>query len=451
MKKHNRTYNYLKQIKISFLFKILTILLSFFIIKMMVLYLGKDIFGVWTILFTALSWILLFDIGFSNGLKNKVSESLTKNNIKLTNIYISTTYITLIIISILIYAIIYIISYFIPWQIVFNTELVSNFELQSTVLLLLFFILVNFILSIVFNLFHAIQKSAYVTMAQFTTNLFVLIIVFFIQKIFEGSLFILALAYGCSLLISSMIFTIVFFSKNKQLRLKFKLFKLYALKNISMLGFKFFIIQIVALIIFTTDKIIIAHLFSTSDVTDYELIFKVLSVVTIIHSIVISPLWSTFTEANLNKDFLWINNILRKLNMLMIPLAVFLSILIIFMNDIINIWIGIDFNLDQKLVYMIGLYVMITIWSGTYSTFLNGINLINLQLFTAILAGIINIPLSIYLGKYYFESSTGVVLGSILSLSIFAIIGPIQTLLYLHKNKKNHNEVCKEVLIKDTL
>jgi len=335
---------------------------------------------------------------------------------------------------------IFIASYFIPWQIVFNTELVSNIELQNTILLFLFFIMINFILSIVFSLFHAIQRSGYVVVSQFTTNLFAVITIFVIQKNFEPSLSILALGYGCSLLLSSIIFTIVFFNKNNKVRPKLKLFKFHILKDISTLGFKFFIIQIVTVIIFTTDKLIIAHLFSTAEVTDYELILKILSVVMIGSSIVLAPLWSTFTEANINKDFVWIENILLKLNILMIPSILLMSILMLYTNEIITMWIGIDFNLDQTLIYVIGLYVIITIWSGIYSTFLNGINLINIQLFTAIVAGTINIPLSIYLGKYYFESSTGVVIGSILSLSIFSIVGPIQTILYVRKQKKLHPE-----------
>jgi hypothetical protein len=48
-------------------------------------------------------------------------------------------------------------------------------------------------------------------------------------------------------------------------------------------------------------------------------------------------------------------------------------------------------------------------------------------LYSAIIAGLINVPLSIYFAKFLGMGISGVILGTIVSLSLFAAIGPMQT------------------------
>ena len=41
---------------------------------------------------TFAGWFMLFDVGISNGLRNKLSELIVKNKIKLSRAYLSSTY-----------------------------------------------------------------------------------------------------------------------------------------------------------------------------------------------------------------------------------------------------------------------------------------------------------------------------------------------------------------------
>jgi Na+-driven multidrug efflux pump len=80
------------------------------------------------------------------------------------------------------------------------------------------------------------------------------------------------------------------------------------------------------------------------------------------------------------------------------------------------------------------IFIIISIWNNNYALFVNGIGKIKLQMYTAIIAGIINIPISVYFAKSLHYGSGGVILGTVVSLSIFAIVGPIQT-YFLLKDK----------------
>ena len=59
--------------------------------------------------------------------------------------------------------------------------------------------------------------------------------------------------------------------------------------------------------------------------------------------------------------------------------------------------------------------------------FLNGISVIRVQIYTSVAAALLNIPFALLFIKYFNMGSEGVVLSMAISLSIFAVAGPIQS------------------------
>jgi Na+-driven multidrug efflux pump len=80
-------------------------------------------------------------------------------------------------------------------------------------------------------------------------------------------------------------------------------------------------------------------------------------------------------------------------------------------------------------------FIVVSTWNKIYAYLLNGIGKIKLQLFTAFIAVIINIPLSILFVKYFYFGAHGVVLATCLNLSLFTIVGPIQAMTILTSKK----------------
>jgi O-antigen/teichoic acid export membrane protein len=235
------------------------------------------------------------------------------------------------------------------------------------------------------------------------------------------------------MVVSNLLLIYYFFKKHAEVKPSIKYIDLSRIKEIASLGVKFFIIQMAVLVIFATDNIIITQVLGPEHVTPYNVVFKLFSIITIGHSIILAPLWSAYTDAYTKGDIGWIRNILKKLNMLMIPIIIGVLILIIFARQIINIWIGPVIKFPYLLVLFMGIYTVISVWNNIYAYFVNGIGRIKPQMFSAILGGFINIPLSIYFAKYLSMGISGVILGTIVSLSLFAIIGPIQTYYILNK------------------
>ena len=56
----------------------------------------KRVLGVWFTIISVLTWILYFDFGIGNGLRNRVTETLIAKETIKTRIYISSAYIFII-------------------------------------------------------------------------------------------------------------------------------------------------------------------------------------------------------------------------------------------------------------------------------------------------------------------------------------------------------------------
>ena len=422
-----------RHISLIFVYKALAIGLSFLLVPLTINYLNIEQYGIWMTLLSVMSWVVFFDIGLGHGLRNKLAEAVAVNDIKLAKAYVSTAYIAISFISLLLFVVLLAVLPIVNWAKVFNTTSPDNAELLKLVFVVGFFFLFNFVLSLCNQMFYAYQEASLATMRQVLLNLIALVLIYILIRYTSGRLLYLGICYGLSMLLSNLVLIYYFFKKHKEVIPSINCIDLSRIKEIGSLGVKFFIIQIAVLVIFATDNMIITQVLGPAEVTPYNVVFKLFSVITIGHGIIVAPLWSAYTEAYAKGDIKWIRNTLKKLNMLMIPIIISVFILIVFARDIINIWVGPEIKYSYLLVVLMGIYVIISVWSNVYAYFVNGIGKIKPQMYSAVLSGIINIPLSIYFAKYLNMGISGVILGSIVSLSLFAIIGPIQSYYFLNK------------------
>lgn len=440
-KSEKRSFNFLNQVKSSFIYKLLAILISFALVPIMIKYLGVEQYGIWATLLTIINLVIFFDFGIGNGTRNFIVKALSNNKgYDEVRSYISTGYISLFIFSSLSFIIIFIVSFFIDWQKVFNTENILNQTLQITVIITTFFILLNFALSISHQIYNAIQKASLIVFNQFLSNFIALLLIFLISKYTETNLIYLAFAYGFSIIIANLVISFRFFMKNSYLLPSLSSFDQNKIKNILGLGIKFFILQVSLLLIISSDKIIITQLLGPSFVTTYDVVYKYFSILLVTHAIINNPLWSTYTEAYVDKDYDWIKNTLKKMNLLFLGFTVLMIFMILFGDFIIGLWIGEEscsILVDKSIFIYMGVWTVVMLWYNTYAYFTNGIEKINYQIISLVTGVFVNIPLSIYFVKYLDMGLNGVILATIISLSFFGIIGPIQTFIELKKMKNS--------------
>lgn len=422
-----RTNNYFKQVKGSFIFKFLSILISFLLIPIMIKYLGNEQYGIWSTILSIISWIILFDIGIGNGLRNKITESISKKDNIEAQRYISTAYVMIGFISISMLGVFLLISNYIEWQSVFNSTVLSTEELKDIINIAVCFLFLSFWLNLINQVFNGLQKTSLVVFNQFLSNFIALISVYILSLYFESSLFKLAFVYGFSLVLSSSLLSIWFYSNNKEYIPRITKYSNLNVKSMTSLGIQFFIIQIAVVVIFTTDKILITQLFGPEHVTSYDVVFKLFSIITIVYSLISAPLWSAYNDAYHRNDIIWIKNTIKKQLRIYIIIICSIVMLSFLVKPIISIWIGKDLIIEQSLIIAMALFVMVVTWNSIFAMFINATNNLGVQIKTSIVAIIINIPLSILLVKYFQTGVYGIVLATAISLSLFAVFGALQT------------------------
>ncbi len=380
-----RSHNYFRQVKGSVVFKALAVACSFLAIPLMIHYLGQEQFGVWSTLLSVMTWITFFDLGLGNGLRNKLAEALAKDQVDEARSYISSAYSLIGLISLMMFLILALSAFIVPWQAVFNTNLLSANELQNAVLITGFFIALNFWIGLINSVLNAVQNTSIVVMGQFLFNALSLLLVYVLTKTTDASLQYLAAIYGTSMVGANILLSGWFYKGNLSLLPRISM-DFSHIRPLLGLGLQFFVIQIAVLVIFTTDKILITQLFGPEFVTPYDVVFKLFGVITLISGLINAPLWSSYTDAYHRGDFMWIRAVLRK-QMLIFGLIILAVIcLALIAKQVIGIWIGTYLAVSMPLVASVGLFILISTWNNIYAYFLNGIGRIKLQLYSAVIA-----------------------------------------------------------------
>jgi O-antigen/teichoic acid export membrane protein len=426
MGSEQRTRNYLRQLQGSLIFKGVAVVTSFLVVPLMIQYLGQEQYGIWSTLLSIMSWVVFFDLGIGNGLRNKVAEALAGDDHAQAAGYISSGYTILGALTLLLLVIIFAVSFAIHWQSIFNFHGIPESTLRNMVLVAFLFVILNFWVGLISQVVNAVQWTSLATAGQCISGLLSLIFVFVLQKITHRSLLFMATAYGSALVCSNIMLSIFFYSKRPELtpRLAFKKHHLHPLLSI---GLQFFVIQLAVLIIFTTDKILITQLFGPQAVTPYDVVFKLFSIVTLLHGLIMAPLWSSYTDAYHRGDHLWLRCTLRKQLYVFFAIAMGLLVIALVAKPVLKVWVGSAVPISSALVICMSLYVLVMVWNNVFSIFLNGVQKIRLSLIVAVFMMTANIPLSILFAHFTELGVASVALGTTVALLPAALFGPLQT------------------------
>lgn len=434
-KGHERSIKAKKNIVASFGLKGLSMLIGLILVPLILGYLDAERYGIWLTLSSIVTWFSFFDIGLGNGLRNRLAESIAKNDMSLARTYISTTYAIIGVISIITIFVFLLINNFINWQKVLNTTTISNNELA----LLAIIILVFFILRLFFQLIGIIllsdQRPAINNAFGPMANILSLILIFICTKTSDSSLVILSLILSASPVFVFFIMSIILFNKSyRHLIPSFKYIEFAKSKDLLNLGFKFFFFQVSAIIFFSTTNFFIAQFSNQETVASYNVAYKYLYTINMIYAIILSPFWSAVTDAYARNDFIWLKNSLKKLNLISALMIIFLILALSISTIVYKIWIGNKLLVPFNLSLVITMYLAQQIFIAPFSTFINGLGKLKLGIIVLTLKLILFFPIVYLLGKTF--GAPGVVLSMFFIQLPSIIIEPIQVIKLINKNAK---------------
>jgi O-antigen/teichoic acid export membrane protein len=416
-KGHHRSVKAKRNILAGFVFKGCSIAISLILVPLTIHYVNPTQYGVWLTLSSIIGWFGFFDIGFGHGLRNKLTEAISKGQYKLSRIYVSTTYAVLCIIVGAALIIFFIINPFINWPKILNTTPAMAAELSLLALIVFVFFCLQFVLQLITTILNANQQPGYASLFYFLGNVFSLAVIFILTKTTSGNLVYLGVVLGLTPVLVLLATSIWFYTNAyKRFAPSFKFVRFKFARNIISLGLKFFILQIAGLILYESSNIIIAQLFGPEKVTTYNIAYKYFSIIPMAFSIIMMPFWSAFTKAWVEKDIAWIKNTIKKLLVAWGLFSALSVIMLIASNFVYELWVGKKIIVPFALSAAIAIFVIINSWNLVFVQFLNGVGKIKLQLYSGIWGAILNIPLAVYLGKAF--GIAGVIFSTVLLASI---------------------------------
>lgn len=398
----------------------------------------QKILGVWFTIISILNWVLTFDLGIGNGLRNLIVSPLSNNDYNKVKEYISTAYVTIGVICLSIGIFFYFMIKFLNWNDILNisSNLITSKTLITSILLIFLAVLLQLFLRLIISILYALQKPAISNSILLISNSLILIFLLtYRQEDVSVALTSLSLVYIFAIniplvLASIFVFT---FTNLKKSRPNINFYRREYSSSIVKLGLMFLTIQISLLIINSTNEFIIAKFYSPKDVVNYQAYFKIFSVYLVFFSLLTIPIWSAITKAYEENKILWIRKIYNYLNIIGVLFIILIGATIFFFKDIIEIWIGTSIiEIELSTTILFGVYYMVMIFIYAANCVANGISKLKPQLIINVTAAVLKIPLVIMLSKHYFHWDIVIIVNILIMLPAL-IIQPIMNVLELNK------------------
>lgn len=426
-KGHQRDKLIKKNILFSYLFKGLDITLGFLLVPLILNYLNEEQYGVWLLLFSLTGYFSFMDVGLSHGLRNKFAEAKAKNEVEKLRYYVSTTYALLAIIGSLFFVVFLLVNSFVNWERILNTSIISNDDLSILALFVFGAFSLQFVFKIIMTILTADQRPSIINLQGFLIKCLQVATILILINFTKGSLLTLGAAFSLIPIVSLLGLTIYYFTKDyKYIRPKITYIDFSYLKDIMNVGVKFFFITVAAIVLFSTDNLIITQLYGPEQVTPYQIANKYFGMSLMLFAIIVQPLWSAVTDAFHKDDFDWMRNTMKKMNRIWLLFSVGTLFMLIISPYFFKLWLGDKVYISFTLSFFWFLFVVIQSYNMIYTYFINGVGKLKVQLYITAFSIIFNIPASIFLAKTLHMGVSGVILATTISMLLSAVIKTIQ-------------------------
>lgn len=422
----------------SGIMKPISMLLSYISVPILLNYLGIEKYGAWMVILSVLSWMAYFDIGIGNGLRNKLTESLAQGDTEKSRELISSAYKMIALIAAAVTAVITAVTLLLDWKSVLSLKEAYP-DLKPAIVVSVLCVALNFVLSLCKNVLFAMQMASAASLLDICCQLINCAGILIAAAFSSGSLLLVSIIYGGSSVLVLTLFSALLYTRHTELLPSLRYADNTVGREITTLGLKFFVIQISALVLFTTDSLIISNLYGAENVTPYSIVNKVFTAVIGFHAAFLTPMWSAVTKANSENDCVKVRRIIRSCMMLIIPFAVFALLIAVLFIPITDLWLGQRLDYSGGIIWLGLLYCVVYLWCNTVGLFSNGLNILKGPMIVAVVQAMLNIPLSLFFAKSCGMKSSGIMLGTISVMLIGAVV--VASTLFGRMRELNFNEM----------
>lgn len=405
------------------------------------------VLGLWFTLLSMLNWILTFDLGIGNGLRNYLVDAFENEDNNECRRLISSSYCTVGVLA----GVLSILTFFlvpaIDWNAVCNVskDIVSPEILIRTLRILLIGIWVQFLLKLINSILYAMQKSAVPNFLLLIANLLLLLSTFVLRTDdIQLNLLRLSNAYIFTSTIPMLVATIVVFrTRLRNIGIRISCWTKQHTKMVVGLGLSFLFLQLLSMASFNTREFYIMRFVEPSGVVEYQVYHKIFSLISTFFVLATTPFWSAITQALAQKDIVWIQQTYHKGLKLFALFSAGSVIVISFAQFLVNIWLSDKaIKINSWYSFLFAIINIEYMWINLHSHFENGMGKLRIQKIGYVISTFC-IPMISYVLTNMSKLWVMVLIANIIALLPLSIMQPV----YLHKNISAFskvNQICKE-------
>ena len=395
----SRTNSFVKGFASTTAQKILTKLIGLIITPIVLTYLDKTEYGIWVIIGSLLGYMGLMDFGITGATSAIAAKSNTKENEHRINIVINNAFVLQSLIGVLIIAVGFIVSFYFPD--LFNMGDYSKEDAWFVFVMAIIGYGISFPPKSLKGLIRARQMISLSVWLEFGLFILTTALNFYLLHVGFG---LLSLPIGTIAvrLLSYPLF--IFFAKKAypQLHFDFSVITLKHMKEIFGVSSLWFVSMIAAIVIYSTDTILIGIFMSTAMVTMYALTFRLSEVIReFIYSIsftLMPAIGQIMGKGDIDKA----REIYLRSQLVILSLAVIGAVFVYLFNGyFVKFWVGDEYFAGNTLSLIFAGMLFITVVFHSSSLILGADLKLKAITLIRITEAVINIGLSIWLVQMY--------------------------------------------------
>lgn len=392
--------------------RIINIIVYFILFPLIVLHVGKELYGVYLLGVTINGYFSTFDLGVGSAVKKYVPEYIGRKDSKGLRSVINASFSFFVIFGLVAAGILYFLSFLGPT--LFKVTPANETIMRNLFLVFAAVAVFHWPLQTFRGVVQGLQRYDWLAGLNTVVQIGYLIGTYFLLIRGFGIVSI-AILFQSLVLSADFVFFLVSHSHIKGLKLRFPCLRQEILKEIFSFSIYVFLASIAGIVILSIDDLVISVFVSVAAVTIYKVAFIMQTMIRTINSMLGSPLMTLCAEMEGAGEYEKQQQLLLKgtryMTLLVLPV---IAIAIIFSERFILIWMGPEFReaiLPAQILLFFWLF-NITLEVGTASLTAKGI--VRPILWILIIVAVCNLSLSLILVR--FLGILGVALGTTISM-----------------------------------
>jgi O-antigen/teichoic acid export membrane protein len=366
-----------RSVVITGILQVLQAVVTFSVVPLLIKSLGTEQYGLWVTLISITTWIITFDFGIGYGFRNRVTDSLVKEDKKeLYSEFVST---------IQFYVLISLVILGIFLTLLFNLDILEDRPLLSVILFIPFilFFPANISVQILQGL-RLVHVFAVINFLRACLWLSALLI--YTTASDTISLVYLSLIY---VVINTVYYSVLFLVSLRKsglngIRLKDLLTPLRVTSTLKV-GGRFFLLQISSMIFFSMSNYFVFSFLSGESTTTFDTINKLYVFAFSFFSVLINVFWSEIAFYKSSSNFDQLRQIRRKLLIYTSIFSLASFAILPFVPFLIRLWTGGEIILLWSMLLPFSVMISIQAFAHSGAVFLNAFEKIRPQIILSII------------------------------------------------------------------